>query len=75
MIFITGYRTSDCANAVDIAAAARSKQMFNAMIFPEWSVGMVAVSYLLLISFKLKSRAEQGRGHHDTVNTRDTVNN
>ena len=24
---------------------------------------MVAVSYLLLISFKLNSRAEQGRGH------------
>ena len=75
MIFITGYRTSDCTNAVDIAAAARCKQMFNAMILLEWSVGMVAVSYLLLISFKLNSRAEQGRGHPDTVNTRDTVNN
>ena len=73
MIFITGYRTSDCTNAVDIAAAARCKQMFNA-ILPEWSVGMVAESYLLLISFKLNSRAEQGRGHPDTVNTRDTVN-
>ena len=59
MIFITGYRTSDCTNA----AAARCKQMFNAMILLEWSVGMVAVSYLLLISFKLNSRAEQSRGH------------
>ena len=74
MIFITGYRTSDCTNAVDIAAA-RCKQMFNAMILLKLSVGMVAVSYLLLISFKLNSWAEQGRGHPDTVNTRDTLNN